>query len=90
VEAQQAWLRADLVAFGRQVTPHGLAHRPFYCSNAHSWCGGTAWIENPVRLAFEPLFYEFGVDVFFAAHEHSVEITYPMVNGSATNENERE
>jgi hypothetical protein len=85
-EAQQAWLEADLAAVDRAQTPWIVAvfHRPFYCSNANSWCGPDAWQQNVVRLAFEPAFMRFGVDVVLEAHEHSVEYTWPVVNGTAT------
>lgn len=83
--AQDAWLAADLAGVDRQQTPWvvAFAHRPFYCSNANSWCGADAWAANPVRLALEPAFAKGGVDVFIAGHEHSVELIYPTVNGVA-------
>jgi hypothetical protein len=84
-EAQAAWLAADLAAVDRAATPWVVAtfHRPFYCSNANSWCGAGAWQANPVRLAFEALFMQHGVDVVLSAHEHSVELTWPVVGGRA-------
>ena len=86
VEAQAAWLAADLAAIDRAKTPWVVAifHRPFYCSNANSWCGPGAWQANPVRVAFESVFMQFGVDVVLSAHEHSVEYTWPVVAGAAT------
>jgi hypothetical protein len=84
-EAQAAWLEADLAAVSRARTPWVVAtfHRPFYCSNANSWCGPGAWQANPVRLAFEPLFMKYGVDVVLTAHEHSVELLWPVNAGRA-------
>ena len=84
--AQQAWLEADLAAVDRAKTPWVVAvhHRPFYCSNANSWCGPKAWQKNVVRVALEPLYMRFGVDVVLSAHEHSVEYTWPVVDGKAT------
>ena len=86
VAAQSAWLRQDLAAVNRAVTPWVIAvlHRPFYCSNANSWCGAAAWPTNAVRLELEPLFLAGGVDVVLAGHEHSVEVTWPVKNGVAT------
>jgi len=85
-EQQQAWLEQDLAAVDRARTPWVVAvfHRPFYCSNANSWCGPAAWQSNPVRLAFEGPFMRHGVDVVLGAHEHSVEYTWPVVGGAAT------
>lgn len=86
VAAQSAWLRADLAAVDRATTPWVLAvlHRPFYCSNANSWCGAKAWKSNAVRLELEPIFLAGGVDVVLAGHEHSVEFTYPVKAGVTT------
>ena len=83
---QMAWLEADLAAVDRERTPWVVAvhHRPFYCSNANSWCGPGAWQANAVRLAFEEPFLRFGVDVVLEAHEHSVEYTWPVRGGAAT------
>ncbi len=65
VAGQSAWLVADLAAVDRSVTPWVVAilHRPFFCSNANSWCGPKAWQANPVRVELEPLFLAGGVDV---------------------------
>ena len=84
--AQSAWLAADLAAVDRARTPWVLAvlHRPFYCSNANSWCGARAWQGNAVRLELEPLLLAGGVDVVLAGHEHSVELTWPVKAGAAT------
>ena len=86
VSAQSAWLQSDLSAVNRSKTPWVVAvlHRPFYCSNANSWCGSNAWQDNAVRLELEPIFLAGGVDVVLSAHEHSVEFTWPVKNGKAT------
>jgi hypothetical protein len=72
VEGQEEWLVKDLAAVNRSATPWVVAvlHRPFYCSNANSWCGPNAWQGNSVRLALEPALLAGGVDVVLAAHEH--------------------
>jgi hypothetical protein len=84
--AQAAWLASDLAAVNRSATPWVIAclHRPFYCSNANSWCGPADAVPNPVRAALEPLFLAGGVDIVLAAHEHSVELTWPVAQGRAT------
>jgi hypothetical protein len=83
---QLAFMRADLAAVDRARTPWVLAvlHRPFYCSNANSWCGARAWQGSAVRLQLEPLLLAGGVDVVLAGHEHSVELTWPVKAGAAT------
>lgn len=80
VAAQSAWLRADLAAVDRTRTPWVITilHRPMYCSNANSWCGAQAVVQNSVRLELEPILLEGGVDVVLAGHEHSVELTWPV------------
>ena len=86
VAGQSIWLKGDLAAVNRTRTPWVvvLMHRPFYCSNANSWCGADAWRANPVRVELEPLFLAGGVDVVLTGHEHSVEFTWPVKNGQAT------
>ena len=85
--AQKAWLEADLAAVDRAVTPWLVAvfHRPFYCSNAdRDECANIPllWPTNPLRVDLEPLFMTAGVDLCVEAHEHSVEVVYPINNGT--------
>ena len=85
--AQRAWLAADLASVDRAAQPWIVAvfHRPFYCSNADSdECSSIPlnWPANPLRVDLEPLFMASGVDLCLEAHEHSVEIVYPLVNGT--------
>ena len=47
-------------------------------------CGAGAWQANPVRHALEPVFMRHGVDVVLSGHEHSVELTWPVANGTVT------
>ncbi|VDK72067.1 unnamed protein product [Dibothriocephalus latus] len=70
-----------------------FSHRPMYCSNSDDTehCPNP---ENRIRVGFpivnglyrdyvlglEKLFFEQGVDVIFAAHEHSYERCYPVFN----------
>ena len=87
--AQRAWLEADLAAVDRAATPWVITvtHRPMYCSNADGdECASIPllWPSNPLRLDLEPLFMAHGVDLCVEAHEHSVEIIYPLVNGTVT------
>lgn len=87
--AQKSWLEADLAAVDRSVTPWLVAvyHRPFYCSNSDSdECSSVPlqWPTNPLRIDIEPLFVRYGVDLCVEAHEHSVEMIYPINNGTVT------
>ncbi|KAK9839253.1 hypothetical protein WJX81_004396 [Elliptochloris bilobata] len=64
------WLRADLAAVERARTPWLIAviHPPWYNTyNAHF-----KEVEC-MRLALEPTFYEFGVDLVFTGHVHAYE-----------------
>lgn len=70
-----------------------MAHRPMYCSNSNDpeHCPNH---ENKARVGFpfsnqgvqqymfglEDLFYEQGVDMIVAAHEHSYERMWPVYN----------
>jgi hypothetical protein len=90
--AQLAWLQQDLAAVDRAVTPWLVAvyHRPFYCSNADGdECSNTPlnWPANPLRVDLEPVFMQHGVDLCIQAHEHSVELIYPLVNGQVERKN---
>ena len=85
--AQKAWLQADLAAVDRAATPWVVAvfHRPFYCSNADGdECSNLPlnWPANPLRVDLEPVFMAAGVDLCLEAHEHSVELVFPIVNGT--------
>jgi hypothetical protein len=87
--AQRAWLEMDLAGVDRAATPWLVAvyHRPFYCSNGDGdECSRQPlnWPTNPLRVDLEPLFMSAGVDLCLEAHEHSVEVIYPIVNGTVT------
>jgi hypothetical protein len=92
LEAQFNWLKDDLKKVDRNKTPFIIvvAHRPMYCSNSGSddcttpdsviRTGISPDGISPKRYSLEPLFREYGVDIFFAGHEHSYERTYPVYN----------
>ncbi|GAA5934997.1 hypothetical protein JCM10213_000614 [Rhodosporidiobolus nylandii] len=71
------WLKADLAAVDRTLTPWVvvLLHRPWYTSvSPPTW---PAWQE-----AFEQVFYDNEVDVYFTGHVHTYERFKPMFNGT--------
>jgi len=74
---QVAWLKSDLAAVDRKVTPWVIAlwHRPWYCSNfAHQGEG-----EN-MRLVVEPILNQFNTDIVFNGHVHAYERVADMYN----------
>jgi hypothetical protein len=76
---QSEWLEADLKAVDRSATPFvalGL-HQPFYCS-ANDDGDDCHQLLSLVRVGLEKIIYEGGVDVVFAAHEHSYERNLPV------------
>jgi len=84
VDEQLAFLRADLTQakMRRADVPWIVAygHKPLYCSTEDYYdCSfGMAHI----RELFEPLFREFGVDVYLTGHLHNYERTWPVFNGT--------
>lgn len=67
---QRTWLETDLARVDRTATPWVIImmHAPFYNSNrAH------ALEAELMRLSYEPLFLEHGVDVVLSGHVHSYE-----------------
>jgi len=79
-----AWLKADLQAANanRTAAPwmvvHG--HRPMYCS-CDADCDAGAYLLRDGILGLygmEALFYEYGVDLYIAGHEHNYERMYDV------------
>lgn len=86
---QMAWLEQDLKeaakAENRKEHPWiiTMGHRPAYCTNSdHDDC---TQYEGIVRRHFEDLFYKYGVDVEFWAHEHTYERLWPVYNEKVYN-----
>ncbi|CAH1792329.1 unnamed protein product [Owenia fusiformis] len=95
---QYKWLEEDLkkanLPENRSKRPWiiTMGHRPMYCSNSDDppLCTN---VENPVRIGIpyikafglEDLFYKYGVDLQFYAHEHSYERLYPVYNRTVCN-----
>ena len=72
--AEAEWMRADLMAVDRDVTPWVFVvhHRPTYtCLSTHSPATG-------IRGAWQPIYDEFEVDMSFTGHNHVYERTNPI------------
>lgn len=52
-----------------------MGHRPLY--------GSTSGVCPQCIPAFEPLFKQYGVDMYFAGHAHYYERMSPLYNGTA-------
>lgn len=70
---QLGWLRRDLAAARANPSVQwivAMGHRPWYASKSSDW---PLWAPHYVQKAFEPLLYEFGVDIYLCAHKHYYE-----------------
>lgn len=79
MNAQTDWLQADLAAVDRTATPWVIVsgHRPWYLSfknTSHTIC----WSCKDV---FEPLFLQYGVDLYLSGHAHFYQRSAPIANG---------
>eukprot|EP00117_Sycon_ciliatum_P021247 scpid41324/ scgid18681/ Iron/zinc purple acid phosphatase-like protein len=76
------WLQRDLAAANRRrkQVPWIVAfgHRPMYCSNLAD--NGCNHMKPNVRVEFEKIFFDGGVDLILEGHEHSYERFYPTYN----------
>jgi len=71
---ERAWLRADLMAVDRAVTPwiFVVHHKPMYTSaTAHD-------PDVSLRASWQPIYDEFGVDFVFNGHNHNYERSLPI------------
>jgi hypothetical protein len=95
VKRQYEWLEADLkkANLNRPEQPWiiTMGHRPMYCSNENADdCNN---YDDRIRIGFpfvntyglEDLFYKYGVDLTFWAHEHSYERFWPVYNETTRN-----
>eukprot|EP00615_Pteridomonas_danica_P006811 CAMPEP_0114337072 /NCGR_PEP_ID=MMETSP0101-20121206/6127_1 /TAXON_ID=38822 ORGANISM="Pteridomonas danica, Strain PT" /NCGR_SAMPLE_ID=MMETSP0101 /ASSEMBLY_ACC=CAM_ASM_000211 /LENGTH=422 /DNA_ID=CAMNT_0001469201 /DNA_START=149 /DNA_END=1417 /DNA_ORIENTATION=- len=78
IEDQNDWLKNDLAKANenRENVPWIIvhAHRPLYCS-CDGDCDGAA---TRMRLVFEQIVYDAGVDLFISGHEHNYERMYDV------------
>lgn len=72
LNAQIDWLKEDLASVDRKKTPWIVVsgHRPFYLS-ADGTCDNCSAV-------FEPIFHEYGVDLYLSGHAHLYERMAPM------------
>lgn len=77
--AQIDWLAADLAAVDRAKTPWIIVsgHRPWYLSFTNS----SKTICWDCKDVFEPLFLQYGVDLYLSGHHHTYERLAPIANG---------
>lgn len=87
VDEQLDFLRADLTKANanRDTVPWiiAYAHKPLYCSTEDYYDCSINMGMGHIRRLFEPLFQEFGVDVYLTGHVHNYERTFPVFNGTA-------
>lgn len=73
---QLTWLENDLIKANteRELRPWILAqgHHPMYTDGS---------VNTALQAAVEDLFFKYGVDIYFAGHEHSYERDYPVYKG---------
>jgi hypothetical protein len=98
IKAQYDWLLNDLQTAAlpenraKQPWIITMAHRPMYCTNADD--DDCTKFDDRVRVGMpgptleyglEDMFYQYGVDLTFWAHEHSYERLWPIYNYTVMN-----
>jgi len=90
LKQQYDWLSNDLSSVDRNKTPWVVVfgHRPLYCSNVDDLpdCTTDAQLLRQgipsLGFSMDDLLMKYNVDVYFTAHEHSYERSYPVYNES--------
>eukprot|EP00413_Alexandrium_margalefii_P033321 CAMPEP_0204579190 /NCGR_PEP_ID=MMETSP0661-20131031/43347_1 /ASSEMBLY_ACC=CAM_ASM_000606 /TAXON_ID=109239 /ORGANISM="Alexandrium margalefi, Strain AMGDE01CS-322" /LENGTH=410 /DNA_ID=CAMNT_0051588179 /DNA_START=56 /DNA_END=1288 /DNA_ORIENTATION=+ len=84
IKQQVAFAREDLTraAANRGQVPWIVAygHKPLYCSTEDYYDCKIGSLH--IRGLFEPLFREFGVDIYLTGHLHNYERSWPVFNGT--------
>ncbi|KAK8103328.1 Metallo-dependent phosphatase [Apiospora kogelbergensis] len=77
---QLEFLEADLASVDRDITPWVVVsgHRPWYTTGCWD-CSAC----KPCQVAFEPLFYKYGVDLGIFGHVHNSQRFQPVYDGKA-------
>jgi len=83
---QLSWLQADLkkASEERNIRPWIFVggHRPIYSIDECDAEGNLIGSSTNLQEAVEDLFYEYGVDLYLAGHEHAYERQYPIYNST--------
>ncbi|KAL9652051.1 hypothetical protein ABK040_000392 [Willaertia magna] len=82
---QKEWLERDLTNVNREETPFIIVftHRPMYSSNKNHGS------HDPLRIAIEPLFKKYKIDLALFGHVHAYERTCPIIeNGECDDGND--
>jgi hypothetical protein len=86
-QKQLEFIENDLIAANknRHLRPwiFAYAHRPMYCSDADD--SDCLEMKNGWKTDLENLFYKYGVDMIFEAHQHTYERLWPTMNGTVLN-----
>ena len=70
-DAQMEWLKGDLEANRNAKWTFVLMHKSLYSGGSHSFDSDVA----AMRKQLVPLFYDYGVDIVFAGHDHTYTVT---------------
>jgi hypothetical protein len=73
---QYNWVYSDMMNTNRSITPFVVVntHHPWFSTDP-------SYKEHEhMRVSLEPVFYEFGADIFYYGHVHAYERTSPMYN----------
>ena len=88
---QLTWLEADLAAASVDPSIDWIivgGHRPLYSSHSGLSSNGIPIADSyRAQQAFESLFHQYGVDVYFDGHVHGYERTYPVYQSEVFGEN---
>ena len=79
---QYNWLEQDLSSVNREETPFVIVygHKPMYSSNSYHGS------EVELRDSLEDLYFDMGVDLVIAGHDHFYERTWPVFSEQPMNQ----
>jgi len=82
---QYRFIEEDLASIDRSLTPWVIVggHRPIYVSSTYKkWPDGDLDVSEALKIALEPLFYKYKVDLTWHGHHHSYQRTCPVFGDS--------